>query len=709
MRNWTRSSGVYSSMLRVLLFLVCSLALAQPSPQQDPLDQAIQAVWQARNSGRFEESAASRDRARALFQQKSVDAPQFAGWAQQVAQIYQNSSLNAQARTILQDALGATAPLGDSHPGHISMLIALGNAWQQDGNLLKAVGYLEQAAAAQAAAPPAPPPSAPRPSRLIAGDFTTAPPVGAAQAVMGMKAFGSRTAWFTNGGGAYYPGSVIDTYIRLAGLYRQLGRPDAVAAIAVKIRTLAANNPATLARFYEQHGPLEQAAAIYRKLADQQADPQAKANALQSLANLDARQEHFTDAIAATRQAIAAIQTSDKPEIRDQALWMRQNLVNYMRQAGMTDQVDQTYRQMLLEGQGRAQESQMLAMYAQYLAGTQRAALGESLLKDYLAAHPNLDQPQKTNVLFQLANVVRGTGDSERADEYYRAAQALQPQPPPPPPGQVRIGEGMQKAQTAINQRRWDDAYSLVLQLIDGAAHAADGQQVPWMVPQFADALAANKEPAKAELIYQRVLALGRNWSVDNVQPLITVTQSYARFLMNQPDRLGDVPAAIEQYRGVLADANGPDSASLGVPLQMKIEFQRAHSQPEAAEASARQFLALEESLSGNTSEPYLGALQTLAQIHEAAGNSAQALPLLRKRVTIADLIATPDNGWLRSSTRMDTALALARMGQFEEAETLGEQAVALQQNPRTPGPPLAEELQQIRTMKKAAAASPHR
>ena len=87
MRNWTGYSGVYRNMHRVPLFLICSLAaLAQPSRQQDPLDAAIQAVWQVRNSGRFEDTAASREQARALFRKKPVDAPQFGYWAQQVAQ-----------------------------------------------------------------------------------------------------------------------------------------------------------------------------------------------------------------------------------------------------------------------------------------------------------------------------------------------------------------------------------------------------------------------------------------------------------------------------------------------------------------------------------------------------------------------------------------------------------------------------------------------
>src|ERR1019366_236360 len=141
------------------------------------------------------------------------------------------------ARAILQEALARTGPLGDSHPSRFAMLDALGWSWRQDGNLLKAAGYLEQAAAAQPATP-----------------------------------------------------SAVYTYTSLASLYRQLGRPDAVNAMAVKIRALASNNTAR-AQFYEQQGQRDEAAAIYRKLAEQ-SDPQARWNALQSLAYVYERQEH---------------------------------------------------------------------------------------------------------------------------------------------------------------------------------------------------------------------------------------------------------------------------------------------------------------------------------------------------------------------------------------------------------------------------------
>jgi tetratricopeptide (TPR) repeat protein len=653
MRNWSRSSGVYTNMLRVPLFLVCSLAaLAQPSFRQDPLDTAIQAGWQARNSGRFEEAAAAREQARALLPRAPVDSPRFPGWVQHVSQLYRNSNWNSQARAILREALDRTRPLGDSHPSRNAVLNALSDSWRQDGNLLKAVGYLEQAAAAQPATP-----------------------------------------------GALY------TYSSLARLYRQLGRPDAVAAIAVKIRALASNDQTALAQFYEQQGQLEEAAAIYRKLAEQSADPQARANAWQSLANLDSRQENYSDAVAATQQAIAALQSSDKPWIRDQTSWMRQNLAGYLRQAGQLDQADQVYRQLLRDNPGGQQESEIMTMYAQYLAETKRAPQGESLLKDYLAGHSNLNWQEKSNVLFNLANLAGNTGDSKASDEYRRAAQALLPPPPPPSPPtvQILVGEEMQQAQEAANQHRWDDAYTLALHAIDIAAQAADGQQVQWFVPEIAQQLAANKEPARAERLFQRLLALAQNRKADNMQPLLGATQNYVRFLMSQPDRLSEVPAAIEQYRGVLTDANGPESASLAEPLRLRIEFELAHSRWDAAQGSARDLLQLQESLTGNTSEAYLNDLQTAARVYEAAGDSLRALPLRRQAITIADL-HTSNHDWRPAQTRMDVALALAQLGQFDEAVTLGEEAVALQRTMRAPEPPQARQLQQIRQMKLDAA-----
>jgi tetratricopeptide (TPR) repeat protein len=655
-------------MHRLPLLMVCSLAaMAQQPPPQDPLDTAIQSVWQARNDGRFEEATAARERARNLLQHAPVDSPRFADRVLQVAQSYSTAGLNAQARTILHDSLARTVPLGDSHPTHIAVLIALGDSWRQDGNLLKAVEYLEEAAAAQASAPAA----------------ATAQPA-------------AQSAFFFRRG---YSGSGVLLYTRLAELYRQLGRPDAVSAIALKIGKLAGNDETALARFYEQNGQLDEAAATYAKVAEQSPDPQTKINAWQSLANVEARQERYTGAVAAIQQAIAAFPPPDNPGMRAQALYQNQTLAGYLSQAGQIGQADEVYQQLLRQNQDGPQQFQVLGMYAQYLADTKRSAQGESMLQDYLTGNPSLDPQQKAGVLFSLANLARRTGDSHSADAYQRAAQALQPQSSATA-GQIRIEEELQEAQTAANEHRLDDADALALHALDIAAagQAVDARQVQWSVPQIAQTMAANKDPVRAERLFLRVFALAQSWSVDGMQPLIALAQQYPRFLLNQPGRVNAVPAAIEQYRGLLIDANGPDSGTLAEPLQMQIELERSQSQWERAEASARELLELQESLSGNTSDPYFRNLRTAAQVYEGAGDSARALPLLRKAITVADLLPTPDNGWRRADTRMAAALALARQGQFDEAEELGEAAVALQRTP-----PFEQQLEQIRGMQQAA------
>ena len=251
MRNWRSCSGVYSGMVRVPLLLLYSLtALAQPGPRQDPMDAAIDAVWRARSMSRFSEAAAGLEQARAQLQRTPVNSPRFAGWARQVAQLYQSSGWNAQARAIVQEALERTGPLGDAHPSRTDLLNAMGDLWLQDGNLLKAVGYLEQAATAQAVAPPAAAPA-----------FTEQAGRIAVMGTFAVRIFAG--SGFPNGGGM--PGSSIYAYIRLADLYQRLGRPDAVAAVAAKIRALGSNDKGALARFYEQQGQFEEAAASLQK------------------------------------------------------------------------------------------------------------------------------------------------------------------------------------------------------------------------------------------------------------------------------------------------------------------------------------------------------------------------------------------------------------------------------------------------------------
>src|SRR5207244_3694118 len=87
-------------------------------------------------------------------------------------------------------------------------------------------------------------------------------------------------------------------YQQLADLYRQLGRPEAAAKIMALMRNLIQDDPRALAAFYEREGNLDEAVALYKKLAEQAvANPQAQVweeiGPLQSIANLYQREQRW--------------------------------------------------------------------------------------------------------------------------------------------------------------------------------------------------------------------------------------------------------------------------------------------------------------------------------------------------------------------------------------------------------------------------------
>jgi hypothetical protein len=87
----------------------------------------------------------------------------------------------------------------------------------------------------------------------------------------------------------------------------------------------------------------------------------------------------------------------------------------------------------------------------------------------------------------------------------------------------------------------------------------------------------------------------------------------------------------------------------------------------------------------------------------EATGDRAGALPLRRKIVTIADLVYAANDS-RRATLRINTAMAYAREGQFDEAEALAKGAVAISQHMQPPQPGMfTAQLQQILQMKQAA------
>ena len=658
-------------MARVLLLLLCGMALPAQRPQrppEDPLAAPLRAVATARQEGRFEDAAARRDEARQLIDRLPVDAPQFAGWAQSVSQLYQMGGRTAQARATLRAALDRVEALGAARDTRIQLLTAMADSWQQERNLLQAVTYLEKAAAAWEA------------PQVPATSTATAP-----RAIQVSQTF-SRLQRF--------PMSNSGIYQRLAELDRQLGRTDAAAIVVEKWKRLAATNRDTsLASYFEQQGQVEEAAAVYRDALNLSTNPLESAGLLQNLAGLYERNGRIGDAIAVLQQATARLDAS--PDTRYQATSARQSLARVLQQSGHVAQADAIY-QDLLAATGPDQAFQLFQNYAAYLVSTQRAGQATALLQQFEANHPSL-QPWELSSLSNTANMA---GDEKLAERYQSMAIAKQPKPPSEPPSRVLVQGLFEKAQAALNARKLDEAFALTSEAIDLAPRAADREQAAWHVPALAAGLAGQKAAVQADQIYQRVFALVESWSPDTLQPLLTVSQNYPHFLMEQ-HRWAEVPAAIERHRSLLILAHGAETGTLEDPLHTAIDFETGRGSPRLALLPAQDLLALEEALSGTTSVPYVGALRTVAQVYESYGDREQAGFTRRRMIEIADRIY-PAKAIDRASLRMELAFPLAAQGQYDEAERLAGEAAAITRDGPS-GVPFAQSLEQIRQMRAAS------
>jgi hypothetical protein len=226
------------------------------------------------------------------------------------------------------------------------------------------------------------------------------------------------------------------------------------------------------------------------------------------------------------------------------------------------------------------------------------------------------------------------------------------------------------------------------------------------MVPSIAQMLAARGAAASAEPLYLRLLALVESWSVETVQPLHSVAQNYARFLMQHADRRHETVQAIERFRNAVLSARGPESGWQLEVLRLQVEFASQTREHEQAIRAAEEFVTMVASLSGTTSEGYVNALQMFSSICESGGDSARAVALSRQMAAITDT-AFPPHDPRRAFIRMQAAHTLARHREFEEAERLATEAVSLGGRNAPQREHLLLQLEQIRRMKTPGAASP--
>jgi hypothetical protein len=228
-------------------------------------------------------------------------------------------------------------------------------------------------------------------------------------------------------------------------------------------------------------------------------------------------------------------------------------------------------------------------------------------------------------------------------------------------------------------------AFSYALKMIDAASRAGmEREQVTWAVPSIASQLASSKAPEKGEQLYQQLFALFNSWSADTLQPGLQAAQSYVQFLLSQESRRNEVGGAIERYRNLLIASRGEGTGVQEEALRMTIELEGNRGAFARAVIVGQDLVALEESLSGSTSDPYLYALETLAGSYQAAGNVEQALAVRRQAIGISDLVST-GNDPRRIQSRMNAANLLVQLERFDEAGTLATEALEIAQAMRPP------------------------
>jgi tetratricopeptide (TPR) repeat protein len=686
-RQLLNREGSLNRMRRSLVYFLCvSPLLAQlgrPEPQQAPIDALIQSYQSAYSNGRFAEAAANRDQARGLLSQIPVADPQFVNWAQRVSGIYENGGFGAQARSVLEQALTRVTALGDQSPTRVALLSALATSWQQDRNLLKALSYTEQAVAAAEAQGPQTAQAAP--SRAVWFSASTGATMSA------------RFGTFRGGPGA----DNGEIYQRLFNLYHQLGRPNDASAVLSRIAAHMKDSDGLLASLYQQQGQTDEAGAIYKRQAAQASDPQQAAFELQQLANLYQSSQRYADAASALQEAIGKTEASGDADATQRSAGMRQSLANLLQQAGQIQAADEVYRQ-LMAGQTNQQVGTVTG-YAMFLAQTKRGDQAETLLKDYQDSHPTLQPWEQDNLLMTFANVEQLSGNPKLAEEYRRQASASRPQPPADG-GELRVVPTLQHAQQLGYAGKLDEAFELTLQALDSASGAVDRESAPQMASIVAGSLAA-KGPAKADGIYQHARGLAESFSQVTITPLVSVLQSYARSLASQ-QRWSEFDQVLEHYKATLSVSRGDGTGWLEDVLRQRTGLVSPPERSHDALAASQELTKLEESLSGATSEPYLHAIEGLARAMEANGDRVGALPFRRETVKIADLVYGA-NDLRRATTRLDAAMAYANDRQFEQAEELAREAVAIGQYALSAQfGDFTDQLQQILQMKKAAQST---
>ena len=266
-------------------------------------------------------------------------------------------------------------------------------------------------------------------------------------------------------------------------------------------------------------------------------------------------------------------------------------------------------------------------------------------------------------------------------DVLWQAGRALDKQVSPPhdPVPGVAAGLALEAVDRALRSSMWDAGFAS-------------------QVLGVANRLAWSNALAQSDRIYERVLPVVQKWSVDDPHPLLQVLQFRAAAL-ESTDR---AQSAIDDWRAAVISAHGKDSnAAVEVSRDQARLYERRKDWPNAI-AEVQQNLADQARLTGTICLEYSSALNLAVEIYEAAGRGGEALSFRHQQVGIADRLLDPQSIG-RALVRIDTATALARQKQFEEADLLVDEAVSIARSGGNSPDAFHSQLAEIQRLKAAA------
>src|SRR5262249_44393600 len=109
----------------------------------------------------------------------------------------------------------------------------------------------------------------------------------------------------------------------------------------------------------------------------------------------------------------------------------------------------------------------------------------------------------------------------------------------------------------------------------------------------------------KSEQLFQLLLSLAESWRTDTLQPLANVTDAYSEFRVSLGDHPEEALAAIQRHRSVLVASRGEGTGWLEDVLRLEIQVESDRGAVGRALILAQDLVAMEESLSGKSSQSY--------------------------------------------------------------------------------------------------------